>query len=1032
MIYTFYSYKGGVGRSMSLANVAELFYQAGLKVLIVDWDLEAPGIERFFPINHEEFSTKPGLMDMLLDYKQQMTQDFSISGDEDDLPFKNLKEFIVDVYTNVQEKGELWILSAGRRSKDNFSDYANTVRTFDWGDFYQNWEGELYFEWLRQQFEIIADVVLIDSRTGVTEMGGVCTYQLADVIVMLCSANQQCLEGTYKMFLDFKRPQVQEIRERTLEVVVVPARIDNTESDLLDSFQRDFIKLFSKYIPKSIGSRSDIFWQLAIPYVPRYAYQETLAIREKQKAHAKNLVDAFTQLAFVISRLAPENSLLRLAFPETEIKIGNATIVGSMITGDVVLVVSNTFHRSDIQFEAGDTPRNPYVGLSAFSEKDAAFFFGREKFTNVLFEMVHCQPLVPVIGASGSGKSSVVFAGLIPLLREEGIWLIESFRPKSQPFDELALALVRQLEPNIDGVEKVLMVGKLAESLKKGEVTLHQVAPQILENKPSKRFLLIVDQFEELYTQCLDKHEQQCFIDTLLVAVQKKIITLVFTLRADFYGYILSYRPFSDALQQIAFTPLGLMAREELKAAVEQPAQKLNVQLQIHLAERILDDVGNEPGNLPLLEFALTQLWDKQKDGELTHKAYEDIGGAKQALVKHAEQIYSRLSNSQQQQAQQVFLALVMLGDGTEYTRRVATQEEIGKQNWELVTYLAGSEARLLVTGRNDKSGEETVEVVHEALIREWKRLQDWLSNNREKLIQQRKIEAAAIEWRDKGKSKDYLLVGKQLNEANAFQKEQASFFTLSSLASEFIQKSIKYRWNNRLRLVCFGLIPLVTLSIFLGFIGVRTIRISQLRSDVDQAKGQQDSYKRFKALEELVELGEPLNNIELKKVNLTGAKLYNANFTGANLTGANLTGAKLDNANLDNANLDNANLSGASLSRANLSGASLSRANLSGANLSRANLSGANLSGANLDSASLSRANLSGANLDSANLDSASLSRANLSGANLDSANLQRTQYTDKSTSPKTCSYYTDHYPCPTTFPPNFDPKAHGMKLLK
>ncbi len=378
--------------------------------------------------------------------------------------------------------------------------------------------------------------------------------------------------------------------------------------------------------------------------------------------------------------------------------LGCTQLVGLREDTTPVLKVTE-IHPADIQFVAGDIPPNPYLGLSAFGEKDAAFFFGREKFTDELFDMAHQQPLVAVIGASGSGKSSVVFAGLIPKLREEGIWLIESFRPKSQPFDELALALVRQLEPNLDGVEKTIKVGKLAESLSKGEVKLHQVASQILENQPNKRFLLVVDQFEELYTQCQDKEQQQRFIDTLLLAVNQKSITLIFTLRADFYGYVLSYQPFGNALQNFKHTPLTLMSREELQTAIEQPAQKLGVELQPHLAERILNDVGQEPGNLPLLEFALTQLWDKQKNHQLTHQAYDEIGGVKQALVKHTEKIYHKLSQAQQQQAQRIFLSLVRLGETTEDTRRVATREEIGNQNWDLVTYLAGSETRLIVTG---------------------------------------------------------------------------------------------------------------------------------------------------------------------------------------------------------------------------------------------------------------------------------------------------------------------------------------------
>jgi len=755
---------------------------------------------------------------------------------------------------------------------------------------------------------------------------------------------------------------------------------------------------------------------------------------------------------------------------EFAFNLGCSQLVG--LKEDQTPVLKTTsIHPADIQFEAGDIPPNPYLGLSAFGEKDAEFFFGREKFALDLFEMAHHQNLVAVIGASGSGKSSVVFAGLIPRLREEGTWLIESLRPKSEPFDELAQALVRQLEPNLDGVEKAIKSGKLAESLKKGEVKLHLLASQILENKPNKRFLLVVDQFEELYTQCQDKEEQQRFIDTLLSAVQQKSVTLVFTLRADFYGYVLSYRPFSNALQQIAFKPLGLMEREDLKAAIEQPAQKLNVQLQTHLSERILDDVGNEPGNLPLLEFALTQLWDNQKDGELTHKAYDEVGGVKQALIKHAEQVYSRLSQSQQQQAQQVFLALVRLGEGTEDTRRVATQEDVGKQNWELVTYLAGSEARLVVTGRNDKSGEETVEVVHEALIREWKRLRDWLSNNREKLVQQRKIEATATEWRDRGKSKDYLLGGKQLSEAIAFQKEQASFFTLSSLASEFIQKSIKYRRNNDLKLVIFGFIPLVVLTIS----AVSEIRINQLLVDAKSEKTNHSA--RILALQELVRLGFPLKNIPLTKADLTDADLIGADFTDANLTDANLSGINLTDADLSGTNLTRANLtranlthtnlysahlsgahlSGADLTRANLYSADLSHTNLSGINLYSAYLKSANLSGINLSDAYLKSANLEGANLESANLKSANLESANLtgtnltgtnltgahftdadlesanlSGTNLTDADLQKAHYTDNSTSQQTCKSWLEKYPCPTLFPSKFDPIAAGMKLLK
>ncbi|GAA6619010.1 hypothetical protein NUACC26_048220 [Scytonema sp. NUACC26] len=172
---------------------------------------------------------------------------------------------------------------------------------------------------------------------------------------------------------------------------------------------------------------------------------------------------------------------------------------------------------------------------------------------------------------------------------------------------------MRQLEPGIGETEKLRSAVGLAVDIQQGKVTLQQVVSRIRERNSDKRLLLFVDQFEELYTLC-QKEEQERFADTLLEAIHHQSITLVFTLRADFYGYVLSYRPFSDALQE--FTPLLLssMNREELQAAIALPAQKLEVQFEAQLQERILDDVGLEPGNLPQLEFALTRLWSKQQN----------------------------------------------------------------------------------------------------------------------------------------------------------------------------------------------------------------------------------------------------------------------------------------------------------------------------------------------------------------------------------------------------------------------------------
>ncbi|MBP5977102.1 CHAT domain-containing protein, partial [Brasilonema sp. CT11] len=436
-------------------------------------------------------------------------------------------------------------------------------------------------------------------------------------------------------------------------------------------------------------------------------------------------------------------------------------------------------------------PPNPYQGLSAFGEEDAAFFFGRDTFVNSLVQATRSQSLVAVIGPSGSGKSSVVFAGLIPQLRGEGNWVIESFRPGNQPFYQLASALVRQLEPEIGETEKLRAAAGLAADIQQGKVTLQQVVSSIRELNSDKRLLLFADQFEELYTLC-QKEEQERFTDILLEAIHQKILTLVFTLRADFYGYVLSYRPFRDALQE--FTPqlVSSMSREELQAAIALPAQKLEVQFEEQLQERILDDVGREPGNLPLLEFALTRLWSKQENRLLTHQAYTEIGGVKKALANHAEQIYRQLSPTEQNQAERIFVQLVCPGEGTEDTRRLATRKEVGEENWGLVSYLAGYQARLVVTGRDDKSGEDTVEVVHEALIRECITLREWMNANRQFRVWQERLKVAMLEWKNTNHDSGALLRGVPLTVAEDWLHKRAEEMTQSE--RDFIQASASQR----------------------------------------------------------------------------------------------------------------------------------------------------------------------------------------------------------------------------------------------
>jgi WD40 repeat protein len=461
-----------------------------------------------------------------------------------------------------------------------------------------------------------------------------------------------------------------------------------------------------------------------------------------------------------------------------------------------VLLKKDLLSAAPIQPEVDILPPNPYQGLAAFAEVDAAFFFGRETFVNGLVEAVKKQPLIAVIGPSGSGKSSVVYAGLIPQLRIKRNWLIESFRPGNQPFYQLASALVRQLEPEAGETAQLREAVGLAADMQQGRITLQQVISRLLERHSGKRLLLFADQFEELYTLCQDKQEIERFADALLAAVDQDNLTLVFTLRADFYGFVLGYRPFRDALQQ--FTPqlLSSMNREELQRAIEQPAQKLEVQLEAQLTQRILDDVGNEPGNLPLLEFALTRLWSLQQRRLLTHQAYDEIGGVKKALANHAEQIYQQLNPTQQKQAQRIFVQLVRPGEGTEDTRRIATRAEVGDENWGLVSYLAGYTARLVVTGRDEKSGEDTVEVVHEALIREWLTLREWMNANRQFRVWQERLKVAMLEWKNSNHDSGALLRGVPLGVAEDWLHKRTEEMTQQE--QDFIGASAQQRDRER------------------------------------------------------------------------------------------------------------------------------------------------------------------------------------------------------------------------------------------
>jgi energy-coupling factor transporter ATP-binding protein EcfA2 len=492
------------------------------------------------------------------------------------------------------------------------------------------------------------------------------------------------------------------------------------------------------------------------------------------------------------------------------------------------VIVQNLLEMPPTWQSMGAISHCPYRGLAAFREEDAPYFYGREEVTQKLVTAVKQKHLVVVVGASGSGKSSVVFAGLVAQLKRDKKhdWLIVSFRPGNNPLESLAIAfgsarsaiaLSRKLEngkeatgdevkfshsptlpapcsllpapfpllPNPRLVELELEV-----ELKQSAYALQNFIESITTASPKSHLVIIADQFEELYTLCHDVEERKIFLDNLLNAVENVPgFTLVLTLRADFFAEALSYRPFADALQD-AQVNLSPMNAQELAAAIEQPAHSFNVQLEPGLTQRLIDAVLHSPNHLPLLEFTLTQLWHKQQQGWLTHQAYTDIGGVETALANHAEAIYAQLSSADKEKVQQIFIQLVQPAQTSADIRRLATREEVGEENWEMVARLA--DARLVVTNRHEITKIETVEIIHEALINNWRRLRQWMRVNGEFRLWQEQLRAAMHQWENSEEDEGALLRGKPLIDAEEWLLYRSN--QISATEQNFINSSLELR----------------------------------------------------------------------------------------------------------------------------------------------------------------------------------------------------------------------------------------------
>jgi WD40 repeat protein len=492
----------------------------------------------------------------------------------------------------------------------------------------------------------------------------------------------------------------------------------------------------------------------------------------------------------------------------------------------------------------------PFKGLAAFQPEDADYFFGREELVATLTTRLAETPFLGVVGPSGSGKSSVVRAGLLPALWKGALhassrWKTMIMTPGGNPLDELAVRI-----PVLRGLASV----SLARDLREDPHALRLALRQVLVDEPEDvRLLLVVDQFEEVFTLCRDEAERRCFIDALVEAVgADRWVLIVLAIRADFYGRCAAY-PRLAALLQDNQALVSPMSEAELRQIIERPAARAGLIVEPGLEEAIVRDVADEPGALPLLSHALLETWKRREGRTLTLAGYTDSGGVREAITTTADSVFvQQLSPAQQTIARGIFLRLTELGEGTEDTRRRAARAELS-------TNLGGEadvEAVLdrLVDARLVTTVDDAVEVAHEALIREWPTLRQWLNENREGLRIHRHLTRAAQEWTAR-KDPDELYRGSRLATATEWAKDHATDlnpleqqFLTASTARQRTELDRQRRQNRRLRLLATGLSALLVGALVSATFAVDRSRLAVRQSRLAKEQRQESISRQLAA----------------------------------------------------------------------------------------------------------------------------------------------------------------------------------------
>ncbi|MBD2426104.1 AAA family ATPase [Phormidium sp. FACHB-1136] len=546
-----------------------------------------------------------------------------------------------------------------------------------------------------------------------------------------------------------------------------------------------------------------------------------------------------------------------------ESAVGSAIVSGD---GNTIYVIHQT---TPPQPEApADTPAqlgpNPYKGLAAFTEQDGDRYFGREAQVERLWERFQrlveqsaVPRLLPILGPSGSGKSSLARAGLIPALAQRPLLGKAQMRvavlvPGSHPLEALAGVLAKTATQDPMPVTKTREFATelgiaTPEGTYDGLRRIASLIPQI-QDAP---LVVLVDQFEEVYSLCKEAGERQAFIDNLLTAAQDPSaqVSVVITLRSDFLGETQRHPGLNQIIGSDQSVIVPAMTTAELRRAIAEPAKRAGHPLDEATVDLLVTDTEGREGALPLLQFALSRIWEGLAQGVAPAETYRQMGGVGGALAGKAQEIYDHLSPGEQETARRIFIGLVQLGEGTRDTRRRAPVESlIASQDSpeavkQVLARFSSPGARLVTLASQEN--QDVAEVTHEALFGHWQQLNDWLDSSRDDIRFQRRLETAAQYWHDQGKPAGLLWRPPDLDLLRSFaQHHQGDMTTLDM--SFFTAADQAERQEKRLKRLgtaglAAGLVLTTTLTGFAGY-QVRRAELRQIEIYETNAKNLAES----------------------------------------------------------------------------------------------------------------------------------------------------------------------------------------------